>query len=1236
MDEEPNQHIGPAELATLLEEARCGAGNGLETVSLHRHLATCSTCSEQFEELAALDRQFKHLSPVQSVQRSRECPQATVWREIAAGLPQSEETLAYIEHASNCDRCRPMLREAVLEFSGLNQELTEEERKQIASLESAGTQWQERLARRIAGIALSRLNQESVWWQNRLNLPRQVLVAASLLVAVGAGSWILFHQVQLSHQPAAAEHLLARAYTKKRTFELRIAGADFAPMKVTRGEAGSFTDRPKELLSAEALIDEQLESEPTNPAWLQAKAEADMLEGKYEPAVEGLRRAVELEPHSPALLTDLATAYFERALSQDKKDDLGAAYENLSKALELKPNDPVALFNRAIVSEHLFLYHQALDDWKHYLSVDPASQWAQEARSHLDSVRDKLKEHSDAKPLRSLEQLATMASGTSPPSEVDQRVVDQRIEEYLDEAVRSWLPAAFPDLRRPEVRGNEVAANAGRLPATRPDRDRGALPALFFLADLTSQHHGDHWLADLLSGSSAPHFPRAVTELARSVEANSLGEYDLARQQAELAEQLFRTSGNTAGALRANFEQTFAAQMERHSEYCRRKAPAAEAESERYPYAWVQIQLALEESVCSGLMGDLGTYEKAARRAQDHAQQSGYESLSLRALGFIAASSLETGDRPAIWRLVCSGLDRYWSGQFPPLRGYNLYTELANLAEAPARPHLQMESRREAADLIEADANLLRRAWAHNYIANAATVVRQPEIAEQQYAEAARLFALAPRTEASRNYALETEIRTARAEAGLNHFDAAMVRLTSVQDQIRPLSNNYLLQLFYSTLGEVQLRNRNAAEAEQAFRPSLHLAEQNLASLTAVADRTRWSKDAAPVYLGLAEAELVQGRVQESLGVFEWYLGAPQRLTADPRPQTGPPMTDLSWLAARRPLLTKETVLAYAALPDGLAIWVYDDRDISARWIPKPTDDLQELAQRFQDLSSDPRSELSALRRDARSLYEWLIAPVEQHLAPGRTLVIETDGWLAPLPFEALLDAKDHYLIERAPIVHSLGHDSQVRLRSDTGISADLPTLVVGSAAASPAEGLMPIPDVMAEADAVASGFHFARILEGKEATLSAVRSELPGAAVFHFAGHSLAGAAGTGLLLEAGDGKTNITRLLDANVVRQLHSQSLQLAVLSACRTASDSGGSSGFDSVTDAFLRAGVPHVVASRWAVDSAATRGIVQDFYRNALSGQTVSEAIRLTSLKTLASQSTSHPYYWSAFAAYGRP
>ena len=124
--------------------------------------------------------------------------------------------------------------------------------------------------------------------------------------------------------------------------------------------------------------------------------------------------------------------------------------------------------------------------------------------------------------------------------------------------------------------------------------------------------------------------------------------------------------------------------------------------------------------------------------------------------------------------------------------------------------------------------------------------------------------------------------------------------------------------------------------------------------------------------------------------------------------------------------------------------------------------------------------------------------------------------------------------------------------------------------------------------------------------------------------------------MLEGGDGQANAHRLIDEAAVRRLGLQRLQLAVLSACSTANGSAGSSGFDSVTDALLRAGVPHVVASRWAVDSAETRGFVQDFYHNALSGQTVSDAIRMTSRRMLANPRTSHPYYWSAFAAYGRP
>ncbi len=250
--------------------------------------------------------------------------------------------------------------------------------------------------------------------------------------------------------------------------------------------------------------------------------------------------------------------------------------------------------------------------------------------------------------------------------------------------------------------------------------------------------------------------------------------------------------------------------------------------------------------------------------------------------------------------------------------------------------------------------------------------------------------------------------------------------------------------------------------------------------------------------------------------------------------------------------------------------------------------------------------------------------------------MIEADGWLARVPFEALVDAQNHYLIERWPVVHSLGQDFEARLRNDNDnngndnndagpISARMPLLVVASAASSQEEGLPPLSGVAEEADAVASGFHSPRVLKGSEATLRAVKESLPSAAVFHFAGHSFVTPDRSGLLLENAhsDGpRTGTPSLLDAAAVRKLNVGNMELAFLSACNTESGAGGSGGFNSVTEALLRA--------------VETRGFIDDFYRGALSGQLVSEAIRGASRNMLADPRTAHPYYWSAFAAYGRP
>jgi CHAT domain-containing protein len=628
---------------------------------------------------------------------------------------------------------------------------------------------------------------------------------------------------------------------------------------------------------------------------------------------------------------------------------------------------------------------------------------------------------------------------------------------------------------------------------------------------------------------------------------------------------------------------------------------------------------------------DWGSDERFSRRAMDRARESKYDGLYLRALYFFADDRMENGDLSAAVKSVSLGLQRYWSASIPAIRAYSLYNLLGLVPEFTAnQPHVVMAVWREATALVEPGDNLLVRAWAHSFAARAAASVDQPEIAEQQYAEAASLFALAPKTEAIRDYILWNEIHTAGVEAREGQFESGIVRLTRIQSQVRQRSDRSIEETFYATLGDLELRNHHAVQSEEAFRPALESAERRLSSLNSETDRINWSREAAPVYLGMAEAELVQGHNQESLDYFEWYLGAAGRSGKSSWTNAA----HAAWLSSRLPLLSGQTVIAYAALPDGLAIWTFDNRGLNAQWIPRSKQDLQELAERFYALASDPRSELTALRRDSQSLYRALIAPVEQRLDPGRTVVIEADGWLARVPFEALLDSSGHYLIERAPIVRSLGQN--VALHEDIPISKDLHALIVGSLTSSQTEGLVPLPDVLTEADAVARNFHSPEMLKGAEATLGAVERDLPAAAVFHFTGHSLARPNDAALMLTPASAPKDAPVLLGADKLRRIDLRNMQLAVLSTCNTESGSDGARGFSSIAEALQRAGVPHVVASRWAVDSVETRRFMEDFYRSALSGQPVPEAIRKASLSRMADSRTSHPYYWSAFSAYGRP
>ncbi len=1184
---------------------------------IQRHVESCEDCSHKVQMHGQVQSEISGLGSPKAVRPCSDCPSGVDWLHVAAGLAPEAETRELMAHAAQCDYCGPLFRSA---SDTLSDEATPEEEGTLAALRSRQQDWQHELATRLNRQFSLQVPADSArlqWWRNFTAAPRWAL-AGMVVVLLVIATWL---GTNMFRTPSA-DQLLAEAYSEHRTLEVRIAGAKYAPMRTERRATGSNLDRPPSLQKAESLISENLKQHPNAPEWLQAKARADLLDGNSESAIQSLQRALDAEPDSPRLLTDLASAYFERAQTPGRTIDYGNAIECLGKVLAKAPDDPVARFNRAIVSEKIFLYAQAVDDWEHYLRVDANSEWSNEARRHLASSREKQKKHDEslAEPL--LE--PKLLSKDQPGNLAIESQVDGRIEEYLRIAVREWLPQAFP--------------KSGSLPS-----NSDAQVALYFLASLTTNRHGDQWLADLLVSSSKANFRQAVTALTRAIRANDVGDYATAQLESTQAERMFAALSNDAGVLRARFENIFALHQSHEGASCLHAVSATADHMTDRPYQWLQIQYHLEESSCRALMGDLGGAQRVVTAALKQAQQRAYGTAYLRALGFASEDYAETGNLPTAWTYAHAGLDAFWSGSYSQMTGYNLYTDLDTAAEIAQQPYLQVALWRQALVIIASNEDLLLRAMAHSWAGNAAFSAGLGEIAVQEFTEASHLFAAAPQTKATRNDHVEAETWLARLEARRGYQDLALSRLERIEADVALLSDDYVAINFYTTLGQIQLHRNATNDAESALHSAIALAELTLRSLKSEHDRLTWVREASGAYKALVESMLRQGDPQGALEVWEWYRGAAlrsgeyQSFESEAQPfaklsptvlAQGPSLPVLSSVATGLHGLTTETVLSYAVLSDNVVVWVYDDRGVSDKWIPASSVEVERIARRLNQLCSDPKSNLEDVRRNSRTLYDLLIAPVQGQIGTPRTLVIETDGSLASVPIEALLDPHGRYLGDNSAVVSSLGFYYYSRLRSGSHVSATSSALVVSVPEPEvTGESLPPLSDAMQEAESVADIFRSAHILRGSDATLLAVRRELPTVDVFHFVGHATASVQRNGLLLS--------DTILDPMALRATQLQKLQLAVLSACDTARGTEGRyDDFDSFARAFIDARVPHVVASRWTVESAATTRFMNDFYRALLSGATVSSSLRQAEADMRSRPETRHPYYWSAFGAFG--
>jgi CHAT domain-containing protein/tetratricopeptide (TPR) repeat protein len=1210
-----DKHLDSDELDRLVSSAETSL-SGSEQLSepalreAQRHVESCQDCSRKLRRHRFVQSEILRMRVPNPSPPTPECKGDAEWLEVAAGLLPEAKTRELMKHAAQCGHCGPLLKNAA---EALVDEATPSEEALLASLQSARPEWRKNMAATLRDSVRNRQPKPS-WWRELFAWPTPAYAFAGA-VAVALVAWI---GVRALHPPSA-EQLLAQAYSEHRTLEVRIPGARYAPLQTERGTGQSDFDKPRSLLKAKDLIGEALGKNPNDPKWLQARARAELLDGNYESAIKSLQRALEPQPDSPSLLTDLGSAYFVRAESADRPIDYGNAIDSFGKALAKSPDDPIALFNRALACERMFLYTQAMDDWEHYLRVDPQSEWAEDAGRHLADVKRK-KDQSDkslAEPLLTPEYIA---HANEKDSGLGMKI-DERIEQYLNVVTTDWLPTAF-------------SQKTGESPS--------AQVAVAAVAQITRNLHQDTWLTDLLSHTANEQFRLAVQALAVSIRANEDGDYLQGRKSASKAAELFRSAANPAGELRAEAEEVYSDHLLYEGDQCLSLLRTLTERLNHLSYAWLRAQTNLEESNCADLVGDFGTYETAIKKGTQEAKEHNYAALFLRGLGFQAQAASSLGDENTGFSLASKGLARFWSGGVDLIKGYNLYTDLDTAADELRLPNLQVVLWREATTLIDMYPDLVQRAMAHSWYANAAYLAGMPTLAETEFGNARDLFLLSPQTTATTRRRMDAEIWLAELETRRGELDQAAARLQKMRP-ILATTPSFVQEIrFYDALAEIALKRGDLVTAQSALRPAVYLAEWALDSFHGESDGRQWVEETKGVYRNLVEWKLRQGDANSALELWEWYRGAElrakdrgyriQSLDAHPDLQEAPELPSPLIVANRLPLLHDETIVAYSTFYDGIQVWVYDDHGVFSQWISTPLAIVQEQTDRLRRLCSDPTSDLVILRQTALSLYKLLILPVEVRLAPGRTLVFEPDGFLRAVPWGALLDRNQHYLAERAPIVVTPGLYRTMHLRPTRRLTADSPSLVV-DVPSVPEEGLAPLGDAENEANAVAERFSAARRLQGTSATLSAIRNELSGSALFHFAGHAIDSAQRSGLVLAELDPKTGHSRLVENLDVRE--AADLQLAVLSACHTAVESQiGSSGTESLTESLLKSGVPRVIAARWNVDSAQTAKLMELFYDRLLAGDNVASSMRIAQLAMAAKPEYAHPYFWSAFEVEG--
>jgi CHAT domain-containing protein len=288
---------------------------------------------------------------------------------------------------------------------------------------------------------------------------------------------------------------------------------------------------------------------------------------------------------------------------------------------------------------------------------------------------------------------------------------------------------------------------------------------------------------------------------------------------------------------------------------------------------------------------------------------------------------------------------------------------------------------------------------------------------------------------------------------------------------------------------------------------------------------------------------------------------------------------------------------------------------------------------------------------EARRLYDVLLGSIPE-AQNKEQLIIVRDGQLHLVPFDALLDRHNVYVVESQTVVYSPSASSFFLLRTAArpkpstqtvlavgGVPYDHSNLTPSAVTRgyNPA-GLSNLPSSREEALAAANAFpsRSRTLLLGNDATETAFK-KASNHRVIHLAVHAIANQTRPerSALALLSDPAHDEDGFLQASEIVQLPLNA-DLVVLSACDTAvGPLEGQEGVSTISQAFLLAGSRTVVSTLWSVEDETTLYLMKDFYRELKRKKRVPDALaaaKRAMLKTYGARAV--PYYWAGFTVEG--